>query len=79
MIAYLLLTYAAFGAEPPLPQPQPATTEVLELRRALFESQIQNLAYAINAIDAELDRRDPSRIEKRKAAEKPVEKKAETK
>jgi Tfp pilus assembly protein PilN len=60
IIGVLLLASIGFAAEPPTLQPAP--TEVLELRKALFESQIQNLANAIREIEREL--------EKRKAAEK---------
>jgi hypothetical protein len=54
LITFLLYSYPLFAAEPPPPQ---ATTEVLELRKALFEERIQNLANAIQAINQELEKR----------------------
>jgi hypothetical protein len=59
-LASLLLVASVGYAGEPTPQ---ATTEVLELRKALYESQIQVLLNALREVTVEL--------EKRKAAENP--------
>jgi hypothetical protein len=68
----VLINSAAFAGEPsnatlnaPPPQ-QPASTEILELRKALFESQIQNLANAVREIERELEKRKAEKDTKEK-------------